>query len=140
MFAITNACSYAVRMSNAQTFSQLAEQLDAAVAAVDTTSLTADEAAELLPSFVTLQRHINTLVSFSEARTEADNVHFLDQRPHLSQLLQEANHAEEVVFSAGEFAMVSGDTFAPGGAEVVTNTYDDGRHFEWVGSQCVVTE
>lgn len=127
-------------MSNAQTFSELAEQLDEAVAAVDTTSLTADEAAELLPTFVALQRHINTFVSFSEARSEGDNVHFLDQRPQATpHLLEEANHAEEAVFSAGEFAMVSGDTFAPGGVEVVTNTYDDGRHFEWVGSQCIVT-
>ena len=40
---------YGVRMSLAQTFSELAEQLDDAVAAIETQSLSADEAARLLP-------------------------------------------------------------------------------------------
>jgi hypothetical protein len=123
-------------MSLAPTFSELAEQLDEAVAAVDPRTLSAEEAATLLPLFTSLQRHLDTFVSFAEARVEADNVHFLDQRPRVAEMISNVVEAEEAVYSAAEFAMVSGDYYAPG--EVVRSTWDDGTEFQWVGSQCIV--
>jgi hypothetical protein len=123
-------------MSLAPTFLDLAEQLDEAVAAVDPQSITAEEAAELLPLFTSLQRHLDTFVSFTEARAEADNIRFLDQRPRAAEQISHAVEAEEAVYSAAQFAMVSGDNFS--GGEVVS-TWDDGRQFQWVGSQCIVS-
>jgi hypothetical protein len=123
-------------MSLAPSFSELAEQLDEAVAAVDHQSLTAEEAAKLLPAFSSLQRHLDTFVSFAEARIEADNVRFLDQRPRPAEVISQAVEAEEAVYSAAEFAMVSGDYY--GANDVVRSTWDDGTEFEWVGSQCIV--
>lgn len=124
-------------MSLAQTFTELAEQLDVAVAAADPNAFTAEEAATLLPLFTSLQRHLDTFVSFAEARTEADNVHFLDQRPRIADPIQNSAASEEAAFSVAEFAMVSGDNYGPG--EVVTTRWDDGRQFQWVGSQCIVS-
>jgi hypothetical protein len=124
-------------MSLAHTFSELAEQLNEAVAAVETQSISAEEAATLLPLFSSLQRHVDTFVSFAEARTESSNVHFLDQRSRAVERIDNAIQDEEAVYSAAEFAMVSGDNYT--GGEIITSTWEDGRHFEWVGSQCVVS-
>jgi hypothetical protein len=127
---------YGVRMSLTQSLSELAGNLDEAVAKVETQTISAQEAATLLPLFTSLQRHINTFVSFTEARAEADNVHFLDQRSNAAQRISNAAQVEESATAVAEFAMVSGDYY---GGEIVTSTWDDGRHFEWVGSQCIVS-
>lgn len=124
-------------MSLAQTFSQLAEQLDAAVASLNSDSLSADDAATLLPLFSSLQRQLNTFVSFADARTGSNNIHFLDQRSRALTEVDLVNSAESSVFHSAEFAMVSGDNFT--GAEIVTSASDDGRQFQWVGSQCIVS-
>lgn len=147
-------------MDLAQTFSQLAAQLDRAIEAFDSNTVSPQDAATLRLATTALQYQLDALAMKVETKIEADggNIAYLnktsrefhrtdapqDSAPDAVTVAEKTRQAENAAIDVAKFAKVSGDYFDDaaavgfGSTDEFRSTWDDGTEFQWVGSQCIV--
>jgi hypothetical protein len=139
-----------MRMDLAHTFSELALQLDKAIEAFDSDTVSPQDAATLRLATTALQYQLDALAMKVETKIEADgsniaylnkpsrDFHETDDTSPAAQTVARNEADEEAVFEAAQFARVSGDHYDGGRSDHFSSTWDDGTEFEWIGSQCIV--